>query len=244
MSEKRYYFDGKLEENTVVKLEGQEFHHMANVMRERVGNSVILFNGNGNFYFGNIEEINKKFANVVIKSKQKSLAEPSINLDVYQALAKGDKLSLITQKIAELGANKLCLFESKFCDVKSNTGRSERLDAISVAASKQCGRATLLKIDGIFSVSKVAEKVSSYDCFFVAYENETGETLADAIDKIKATGKKNIAIMIGAEGGFDPEEIALLTRSGAHIVTLGKRILRTETAAIAGTALIMQEMDK
>lgn len=243
MSEKRYYYNGKLSENSTVNLDGQEFHHMANVLRQRAGESVTLFNGDGYFYHGTIEKIDKKMAQIVINSKQKSVSEPRLNLEVFQALVKGDKLSLITQKLAELGASKLNLFESKFCDVKSGTGKSERLDTISVSASKQCGRATLLQVDGTFSIKQVAEKISNYDAFFVAYENETGETLSGELIKIKPENINSVAVMIGAEGGFAPEEIQLLKDNGAKIVTLGRRILRTETASIAATALITQLLD-
>lgn len=244
MSEKRYYFEGDLNSMQTVNIDGQEFHHMVNVMREREGDSVTLINGDGYFYYGVVQQITKKAATIVIKSKQKSTNEPTIFLDVFQALAKGDKLSLITQKVAELGASRLSLYESKFCDVKSGAGKGERLENIAISASKQCGRATILNTRGIFSIKEVAEKIASYDKFFVAYENETGETLSDEIDKIKGKNMKNIAIMIGAEGGFSPDEIELLRQNGAVVVTLGKRILRTETAAIASTALIMQELDK
>ena len=243
MKEKRYYFDGKLDIGVSISLEGDEFHHMSNVMRAREGDKVCLINGDGNFYFSTISKLNKKSAEIKVENKAVSSCEPNINLTIFQALAKGDKLSLITQKVSELGANKLCLFESKFTDVKSNSHKAERLDTIAISASKQCGRASILKIEGILSIKDIVLKIHNYDAFFVAYENEDGHTLVNSLLKLDKTCK-NIAIMIGAEGGFDENEINSLREGGADIVSLGNRILRTETASIASTAQIFGILDK
>ena len=242
MKEKRYYFSGKLAENKMIEIEGEEFHHLTNVMRSRVGDKICLFNGDGNFYFAEIKTINKKYAEVFVSRKEESKNEPTIKLDVYQALAKGDKLSLIMQKITEIGASELCLFESDFCDVKAGTNKQERMDSISISAAKQCGRASIVKSSGIYKIKDVAEKIKDYDAFFVAYENEDGHTLVDSLQKGKGAFE-NVAIMIGAEGGFSEKEIKLLKDNGADIVSLGKRILRTETASIVCAGVIMQILE-
>ena len=241
MKEKRYYFNGTIEENSTIILEGDEFHHLTNVMRTRVGDRVCLFNGNSSFFFGEVIKINKKNAEIYIDQKVASENEPKVNLTVFQALAKGDKLSLITQKITELGATNLCLFESDYCDVKANTHKPDRLETISISAAKQCGRASKLNIHGVLKVNDIAEMISEFDAFFVAYENEDGHTLVDSLSNLK--NPKKIAIVIGAEGGFSEKEIELLKTSGADIVSLGKRILRTETASIACSSVIMQILE-
>ena len=242
MKEKRYYFNGNLNVGKCVVLDGDEFHHLTNVMRSRLGERVCLFNGDGVFYFGNVKTIAKKFAEIEITDSVKSKNEPKIQLSVYQALAKGDKLSLIMQKITEIGASELCLFESKFCDVKANTHKQERMDSISVSASKQCGRATLVQTKGIFSIKNVAEQIKEFDAFYVAYENKDGLTLVTDLLKNQNSIKK-VAIMIGAEGGFSEDEIKLLEENGAKIVSLGNRILRTETASIVCAGVIMQILE-
>ena len=242
MKEKRYYFNGNLDINKTIILEGDEFHHLTNVMRSRIGEKVCLFNGDGTFYFGNVKTIAKKYAEIEIVEAQKSNNEPTIKLTVYQALAKGDKLSLIMQKITEIGASELALFDSKFCDVKTNTHKQERMESIAVSAAKQCGRASITNTTGIHSIKQVSEQIKNYDAFYVAYENKDGSTLAKDLlankDKIK-----NVAIMIGAEGGFAEDEIKLLEENGAKIVSLGNRILRTETAAIVTAGVIMQMLE-
>ena len=240
MKEKRYYYDGKIEVNDTITLTDDEFHHLSNVMRSKINERVCLFNGDGNFYFGTITEIAKKFAKINVEEFIVSENEPKIQIDVVQALAKGDKLSLIMQKITELGASNLILFESKFCDVKANTHKHERMNQISISASKQCGRASIVSCNQkILSVTDVSKIISDYDAFFIAYENENGLTLTDFLLSEKKQLKK-VAIMIGAEGGFSENEIELLKSSGATIVSLGNRILRTETASIACTAVLSQ----
>lgn len=243
MKEKRYYFDGNLADNSTVCLEGEEFHHLTNVMRTRVGEKVCLFNGDGNFYFAEVLQINKKSADIKIERVEASENEPKINLTVYQALAKGDKMSLVMQKITEIGASTMRLFESTFCDVKGNTHKQDRLENISISAAKQCGRASIVNTEGVFSVKQMAEQIKEFDAFFVAYENEDGHTLVNSLSKL-SNNHKNIAIVIGAEGGFSEKEIELLKNNGADVVSLGKRILRTETASIVTAGLIMQIMEE
>lgn len=243
MKEKRFYFSGELAENMLVSIEGEEFHHLANVMRARVNDSVCLFNGDGNFYFGKITQINKKNAEILINNTQKSENEPKVELTIYQALAKGDKLSLIMQKITEIGASELAIFDSEFCDVKANTTRVDRLETIAISASKQCGRATITKQSGVLKFNEIVNQIKDFDAFYVAYENEDGLTLSK--DLILNKNKLNkVAVMIGAEGGFSEKEIELLKTNGAKIVSLGNRILRTETASIVCAGLVMQILEQ
>lgn len=242
MKEKRYYFNGSLAVNKTISLEGDEFHHLTTVMRTRVNERVCLFNGDGNFYFGVVTSIAKKYAEIKIVEVLSSNNEPKIKLSVYQALAKGDKLSLVMQKITEIGASELCLFESKFCDVKANTHKQERMDSISISAAKQCGRATIVETKGIMKIKDVADTIKDFDAFYVAYENKDGLTLAADLLKNKEN-IKSVAIMIGAEGGFSEDEIKTLEDAGAKIVSLGNRILRTETAAIVTAGTIIQILE-
>lgn len=243
MKEKRFYFSGELAENKLISIEGEEFHHLANVMRARVNDSVCLFNGDGYFYFGKITQINKKNAEILINNTQKSENEPKVELTIYQALAKGDKLSLIMQKITEIGASELAIFDSEFCDVKANTTRVDRLETIAISASKQCGRATITKQSDVLKFNEIVNQIKDFDAFYVAYENEDGLTLSK--DLILNKNKLNkVAIMIGAEGGFSEKEIKLLKTNGAKIVSLGNRILRTETASIVCAGLVMQILEQ
>ena len=244
MKLKRYFIDKPLSGQKNVALDGDEFHHMVNVMRTRVGDNVELFCGDGNNYLAQVVDIQKKQALLQVQSVSQNPCEPVLKLDVYQALAKGDKLSLITQKITELGASGLYVFDSKFCDVKANTGKLDRLTLVSTSASKQCGRSSVVNVQGVVTIKQVCDSIKNYDKFYVFYEAEEKDNFKNHLLKLIDSSVKNIAIMIGAEGGFATEEIQKLTQSGAIIVGLGKRILRTETASIVGTALVMQMLEK
>lgn len=244
MKDKIFYYSGNIAVGDRVSISGEEFVHLSLVLRGKVGDSITIICGDGFFYGAKLLAITKKSADALIVDLKKSDNEPSISLTLFQALVKGDKLSLITQKISELGASKLSLFESKFCDVKSNTHKPERLGAIAISAAKQCGRATLLETNGsVLTVPDVMKQIKNYDAFFVAYENSDGKTLAEYLTEPEAKKLKNVAVMVGSEGGFDSTEIDMLVSAGAKVVSLGRRILRTETAAICATALVMQILD-
>lgn len=244
MKLKRYYTSQDLDSTSQIRLTDDEFHHMVNVMRTRVGDKVELFCGNTKNYVAEVVEISKKYATLNILSSSENLCEPTVKLDVYQALAKGDKLSLITQKITELGATELYVFDSKFCDVKPNTSKLDRLELVSSSASKQCGRSSVLKINGVLTLDAVCSNIKNYDKFFVFYESEDKDNFKNHLLKMVDSNTHSVAIMIGAEGGFDNSEIQKLKDCGAIIVGLGKRILRTETASIIGSALVMQMLEK
>lgn len=243
MKLKRYYTSENLAACSTCILEGDEFHHLANVMRTKVGDKVELFNGSNKNYLATVVSLGKKQAELMVESEQINSSEPRIKLDVFQALAKGDKLSLITQKITELGASGLYVFTSEFCDVKTNTGKLDKLQTVCINACKQCGRSSVVNVQGILTIKEVCKTIESYDKFFVFYEAEEKDSLKNHVLNLVSSNAKNIGIMIGAEGGFSASEIAELKNAGAIIVSLGKRILRTETASIIGTAVIMQMLE-
>lgn len=243
MKLKRYYVNQDLSILNNVKLTDDEFHHMVNVMRAKQGDKIELFCGDKFNYIATIEKIEKKFAECKIEQCNANLCEPNLQLDVFQALAKGDKLSIIMQKITEIGASNLYVFNSRFCDVKPNTGKLDRLSLVSVSASKQCGRSSIVNTVGVIEIKDICKLINQYDKFFVFYEASDEFTFKEYILKLVNEKPKKVAIMVGAEGGFDSKEIELLKQSGAIIVGLGKRILRTETASIAGSSVVMQMLD-
>lgn len=243
MKLKRYFTLEQLNVGGTCTLVGDEFHHLANVMRTKVGDKVELFCNDKNNYTATVVSIDKKQAVLSVENCTKNNAEPKIKLDVYQALAKGDKLSLITQKITELGASSLYVFDSKFCDVKANTGKLDKLELVSINACKQCGRSSIVNVGGVLTIKDVCKSIKNYDKFFVFYEAEEKDNFKNHISKLMQSKQNNIAIMIGAEGGFSTDEIDQLKNAGAIIVGLGARILRTETASIIGTAVVMQMLE-
>ena len=242
MKLKRYYYQGEIKSNQTIIIDGEEFHHMINVMRSSVGENIIVFNGDGNDYFCKIKQINKKFAEVYVEKCEKNHNTPSIDITLYQAVCKGEKLSLIAQKITELGAKNMVVFHSKFTDIKDKTNKIDKLEKVSISASKQCGRSDILSVNGVIDFKEMAKSAVKHQKVFVAYENAEGKTLYDALQENNSYD--DVALIIGAEGGFSDDEISYLKDNNCEIVSLGKRILRTETASIAGIAQIIFACEK
>ena len=242
MERKRFYFNIENFKDDEIIITDDEFHHMVNVMRLRVNDEVVLFCGNGKDYFATIKSISKKEAVCSVCEVKDNLTETGLNLTIFQALVKGEKLALITQKLTEIGVNEIAVFESKYCDVKSNTTKLDKLNKVVIGASKQCGRSVLMKTNNrVLTFKELLESIKKYDAVLLAYENENCKTLSDYCKKLSKTAK--IAIIIGPEGGFDKKEVENLSGAGAEVVSLGKRILRTETAAIFMASVIIGSVE-
>lgn len=237
MKNKRYYVDKNIVVGEKVTLEGEEFLHLFQVMRSKEGTTVTLFNGDGFDYVGTVTEIQKKQATITVCEKHKNNTEPERKVTLFQALVKGDKLSTIVQKNTELGTHEIVLFESQFSDVKLGEKNLEKMKKIVVQASKQCGASTLTKVGQELSFDAMTKKLKEFDLCFFAYENESKETLSNMLNRLQS--KSNIAVIVGAEGGFSEEEAKIITNTGAISVSLGKRILRAETAGIVLPAIVL-----
>lgn len=242
MKLKRYYTNSNLEENQTIILDGEEYHHLKNVMRTNVGDHVLLFNGTSIEAEGEVKSLSKASGEILVLNTKENPSEPKVNVTLYQAVCKGDKLSLITQKITEIGATAMTVFYSDYTDIKDKTSKLDKLEKVSISACKQCGRSSILKIEGVLSFSQILEKLSKHEKVFVVYENANQVSLFDSLSKNR--NYKDIAIVIGAEGGFSEKEIKALESINAEIVTLGKRILRTETASIVSVAEIIFATEK
>ncbi|MBQ0017187.1 MAG: 16S rRNA (uracil(1498)-N(3))-methyltransferase [Clostridiales bacterium] len=241
-SEKSFEF-----ENNII-VEGDEFNHIANVLRYKIGDKITIIDGSGTDYECEIIEINKKNLLLKILSMKDCESETKSFVSVFQALVKGDKFELIIQKLTELGVKKLVPFSSEFCQVKPNTTRLDRLEKISIEALKQCGRAKQLEIDKVKSFKEMIEELSSYDKVVFAYENASENLSPKIFEDILKMKDKKVAIVVGSEGGFSKDEAKELENlKNIKTVSLGNRILRAETASITLTSIVMYllgEMDK
>lgn len=220
--EKENIFDDK------IILSGDEFQHLSKVLRARVGEKVLCFYDNSPFFECELVELAKHFATLKILGERECLANPASKVVLFQALPKLDKLELISQKLTELGVSELQPIKTQFCIAKDNPNKLDRLNKIVVSACKQCNRTSLLKI-----LPTIDIKDANFDGFdLVLFANESEDTvLLDTLhDKIK--NSQNIAYIVGSEGGFSKDEIEILSKK-AQSISLGKRILRTETCAIA-----------
>ena len=181
--------------------------------------------------------------------KIESHVEPHIQVSVFQGLPKADKMEWVIQKSVELGVYDITPVEMKRCVVKLNEKdkikKIQRWQKISEGAAKQSGRNRIPTINSIINIHALCENIKEYDLILVAYENEKENTLKQELKRIKQKNNEElkIAIVIGPEGGIDSEEIARLEEHQAKIITLGNRILRTETVALNMLSIIMYELD-
>ena len=242
MKYKRYYTENEIIVGSPFVLDGEEFLHLSQVMRTRVGDNVILFNGDGYDYIGKVTEILKKSAVIFVAEKQENNMITTSNVTLFQALVKGDKLSTIVQKNTELGTREIILFESEFSDVKVGAKNLDKQKRVVVSACKQCGSSTLTIVEKELKFKEMLESLKNYDKVIFAYECEQSNSISNVIKQISVNDK--IAVIVGAEGGFSIAEAEEIVKAGAISVRLGKRILRAETAGIVLPAMIILSLEK
>ena len=239
--------------NQKIKSQGTDVNHIKNVLREKVGSELIICNEKtGQDYLCEIKEIKEE--NIICNIKEKLLnnVESNLKVTIMQGLPKADKMELIIQKSVELGVNNIIPIEMKRCVVKlkdkDKIKKIERWQKISVVAAKQSGRNIIPEINQVENLKNICETFENYDIVLLAYENEKENTIKNELKQLKEkTQNKNedvkIAILIGPEGGITEEEVEIARKKGAKIITLGKRILRTETVALNVLSIIMYELE-
>ena len=173
--------------------------------------------------------------------------ENKIKVDIYQGLPKADKMELIIQKSIELGVNAIIPVEMKRCvvklDLKSENKKIERWQKIAESAAKQSGRNFVPEIRNIVKIEEIAKLTNTYDSIIVCYENEKENYIKNELLKLKNKENVKIAVVIGPEGGLEEKDVEYLKQNGASVVTLGNRILRTETVALNLLSIIMYELE-
>ena len=239
----------QIEGNTII-IQDEDVNHIKNVLRAKVEDTIEICDCNtSKNYICKIEQIEEKNIYCHMIEEIESNVEPHIQVSVFQGLPKADKMELVIQKSVELGVYDITPIEMKRCVVKLNEKdkikKIQRWQKISEGAAKQSGRDRIPTIHPIMNMKTLCESIKEYDLVLVAYENEKVNTLKQKLKKIKQKNKEElkIAIVIGPEGGIDSEEIARLEEHQAKIITLGNRILRTETVALNMLSIIMYELD-
>lgn len=228
-------------------IEGEDVKHIYKVLRLQSGEKVSINNCEGKEYLGEISDINKKTVVVKIKEELAVNNESTVNIFLFQGLPKSSKMDLIVQKATELGVKEITPVITKRVDVKAEAGefkKADRWSRIALEACKQCKRTLLPKVNLPMQFEELVEKLKDMDLVIVPYENEDGFGIKNVAAQL-GQGREsinNIAVIIGPEGGFEQEEIDELKEKGSHIVTLGPRILRTETAGFVCVSLLMYEL--
>ncbi|WP_032121926.1 16S rRNA (uracil(1498)-N(3))-methyltransferase [Clostridium amazonitimonense] len=230
-----------LEEATII---GEDVKHIYKVLRLNVGENIIINNGNGEEYLGEITYIDKSFVKAKFIEKLEINNESPINIHLFQGLPKATKMDIIVQKNTELGIKEITPIITSRVDVKlkGEFKKLDRLQRIALEASKQSKRTLIPKINEPLDFKSFMEDIKTMDLVVVPYEDEVNLTIRDIVKSLDVESIKNVAIIIGPEGGFEKEEIKELKEEGAKIVTLGPRILRTETAGFTATTLIQYEL--
>lgn len=239
----------QIEGNTII-IQNEDVNHIKNVLRAKVEDTIDICDCiTSKNYICKIEQIEEKHIYCQIIEEIESHVESHIQVSVFQGLPKADKMELVIQKSVELGVYDITPIEMKRCVVKLNEKdkikKIQRWQKIAEGAAKQSGRDRIPVVHPIVNVKTLCESIKEYDLVLVAYENEKVNTLKQELKKIKRDKDKTmkIAIVIGPEGGIDSEEIAKLEENQAKIITLGNRILRTETVALNMLSIIMYELD-
>lgn len=237
--------------NKKIFIEGQDVKHIKNVLRMKVGEHIDVCNVDvTQNYECEIEEINNENIICKIIKERENDSESKVKITIFQGLPKADKMELVIQKSVELGVYNIVPVAMKRCVVKLDSKdvrkKVERWQKISEVAAKQCGRDIIPKVSEVVKIDDICKMMDSYDKIIVAYENEKDNTLKNEIQKIKMLDKEEIKIgvLIGPEGGIDEKEIEILKSAGGNIVTLGKRILRTETVALNVLSILLYELEK
>lgn len=241
---KFFVTEDKIKDNKII-IDTEDVSHITRVLRLGVGDSVTVCDSCGTDYEAVIASTEQKCIICDIKDKRKSESEPNIKVTLFQGLPKASKMEYIIQKTTELGISEIVPVKLARCVVKIDSKKDEqkkldRWQKISEAAAKQSGRGIVPQISPVMSLDEVIEKSKEFDLFFVPYECEDRKTLKEIL--LSKPDVNKVGFIIGPEGGFDIAETAKLHDNGIETVTLGKRILRTETAGEAVLAMTMYEI--
>lgn len=240
-------------QNETIQITGKDVNHIKNVLRMKKHDKLtICIKETQKDATCEIQNLEEETITCKILQTKENQVETNIQISIYQSLPKSDKMELIIQKSVELGVYEIYPVKMKRNIVKiqekDEQKKLERWQKISEVAAKQCGRGKIPEIKKITNIEEISNQISKYDTVLIAYEKETQNTIKAELKKLTPKAQKKeqikIAIIIGPEGGIDETEIEQLKKQGAKTVTLGKRILRTETVALNVLSNIMYELEQ
>lgn len=221
-------------------IEGSDFTHISRSLRMKVGEKLTVCDGCGTDFECVITEITADRVFLDVENQKLNESEPDVKVTLCTCLLKGDKFEKVIKHSVELGVSEIIPVISENCvsrpDEKALNAKVVRWQKIADEAAGQCGRGLLPKVGNTVTLKSLAEKIKAFDLTLFFYElggAPLGETLWDY------AGSKNILVITGPEGGFSKAEAQMLEESGAKVITLGKRILRAETAPLAALTGIM-----
>ena len=236
----RFFIEGKIAAQ--MALSGENAHHARNVLRLQPGEEVIVVDSEGNAGRAEVGKSSLTEISLTLIEQIDDHSEPPITVYLAQGLAKGDKMDYIVQKAVELGAGKIIPLAAERSivryDAAKQANRRERWQKIALEAAKQCGRLTVPEVTDFHDVKRLLAEYGKDSLIVMLYEGEKKSGLKALLKKCHA---RTILLLIGPEGGFSDGEAALCRQNGVQTVSIGPRILRTETAALAALSVVMYE---
>jgi len=219
----------------MLTITGAEARHIARVMRHEVGSVIGVVDGAGGEYEVELTEVKAERVSGRVVSTATGSREPKHRVAIAQAVLKGDHLAQVAAQSTELGVSRIIPFRSARTVGRLSAARLERLRGVSLAALKSSTRTLLPVIDAPVEFAGLLELVGEFDQVLVAYENETGAGLGKVLER----DARSVLVVVGPEGGFEPDEIDALKAAGAVSFSMGPRRLRAETAAVAVAAMTL-----
>ena len=226
-----FFTDSSLIDQSTALILGDDARHIARSLRMAVGDTITVSDGKGAVYLCRLDMIRDERCECGIIKKCERTSESPVEITLFMAFPKGDKLETVIQKSVELGASRIIPFESERCIKIPKSEKLERVleryNKIATEAAKQCGRATLPVVEAPTTISRLKDRVGEFDLPLFCYEGDGTVSLKSALDR---DGVKKISAVVGCEGGFSEREAKMLIEAGFIPVNLGPRILRCETA--------------
>ncbi|MEY8423305.1 16S rRNA (uracil(1498)-N(3))-methyltransferase [Lachnospiraceae bacterium 38-14] len=228
-----------------ITITGGDVNHIKNVLRMRPGETIRVSNQKGQDYFCKISEVGEDFVQADILETEAATTELPGKIYLFQGIPKGDRMEYVIEKAVELGVYEIIPVRMRYCvvklDEKKQQAKLKKWQALAMAAAKQSKRSLVPNIHPVMSYKEAIAYAFQSEACLIPYENENGmEGTKAALKEIR--GKESVSILIGPEGGFAPEEIEAV-KSRGEVISLGKRILRTDTAAITAMSMVMMEME-
>ena len=241
-----YVTQGQIQETEIV-IVGQDVDHIKRVLRMKTGEEVVICNGQGKDYVCSITEMSNETITLKILSCEDTISELQTRITLFQGLPKKDKMELIVQKAVELGAYEIIPVMTKrtivkLDDKKKEQKKIERWQTIATAAAKQSGRGIIPQVKEVMTYQGAIAYAKTLDYNIIPFEHEEGMKKTRENIK-KACEVRKVGIFIGPEGGFEDSEIEAAKREKIEPITLGKRILRTETAGLTTLSILMYELE-
>ena len=224
-------------------IEGEDVKHISKVLRCKIGEKIEVCDNDNSEYICEITNIDKSIVELDILEKKEIKRESELKVRLYQGLPKGPKMEMILQKLTEVGVDEIILVQTKRSvskvDDKKEDKKIERWERIIYEAAKQSKRGKIPSLRGVISFKEALEDMKSNDLNIAPYENEKTKSIKQVI---RNNNINNIGIFVGPEGGFEEIEIEAIENIGGQSVSLGPRILRTETASVVASSIVLYEL--